>query len=223
MDHIEDRDRSRLIERFGRSYKAGQHIYAEGDDARSCFLLRQGEVRLFRHIRGEEVNLALLPTGGLFGEEALGPHHRRRSHAQATSEVTAIELDRETYNALLAGHADVAGRLNEQLVQRIELLQDQLASVMCDDPTMRVVSALLKETRGQSSEGRQVEVALSPIELASKVALNLRQTRENLERLANGGYISIRGETTLRIVDVARLDSLARLLEMQERVRSGLS
>jgi CRP-like cAMP-binding protein len=62
MDELGNEERARLYERFGRTYAAGEAIYAEGDPADLCFLVQEGRVRVFKRIRDAERSLTVLRT-----------------------------------------------------------------------------------------------------------------------------------------------------------------
>ncbi|MFZ3138837.1 MAG: cyclic nucleotide-binding domain-containing protein [Thermodesulfovibrionales bacterium] len=52
------------------SCPAGQTIIEEGDSGDSIFLIRSGSTRVFSHILGKEIELAILSAGDVFGEVA---------------------------------------------------------------------------------------------------------------------------------------------------------
>ncbi|MGZ5970568.1 MAG: cyclic nucleotide-binding domain-containing protein, partial [Polyangiales bacterium] len=61
----------RLLEKFGRKFKAGDVLFKEGEAGNEAFLLQEGRVRLLKKVRTVERSLMVLKPGDLFGESAL--------------------------------------------------------------------------------------------------------------------------------------------------------
>ena len=221
MEELGEEERSRLFERFGRTYPAGATIYSEGQGADACYLVQEGRVRLVKKIRSSERSLTVLRPGDLFGEDALLPRAVRSASAVALTELTVLALDRKTFGVLLAGNAEVANRLVGQLVRRLRDAEEQLENAMLRDHPSRVVNTLLRlaATVAATSEGYSLQI--SPLELSSRVGLDVDAVKRAVQQLRDGGYLRILDE---RII-LPYLDALRRLYEllgMKEEVRGGL-
>lgn len=211
-------DRQRLFERFGRSYAAGEMIYGEGDPADHCFLLQEGRVRLVKTIRGAERGLTVLKSGDLFGEDALLPRVERGASALALMDVQVLALDRKTFNVLLASNHEVATRFVEQLVKRLRHAEEQLENAMLRDHPSRIVNTLLRlaSVTDPSPEGHVLHI--SPLELASRVGLDVDAVKKSVQQLRDGGYLRIREERIV-LPDLEALKQLYQLLGMNDEVR----
>ncbi len=87
----------------------------EGDWGSSCFLLVAGEVDVVRTMRGKRRRLATLPPGSLVGQAALVDHSPRSASLRARGTVIAYELDRSTFERLLAKVSPLALRFQEEI------------------------------------------------------------------------------------------------------------
>lgn len=214
-------DRQRLFERFGRSYAAGETIYGEGDPADHCFLLQEGRVRLVKTIRGAERGLTVLKSGDLFGEDALLPRVERGASALALMDVQVLALDRKTFSVLLASNHEVATRFVEQLVKRIRHAEEQLENAMLRDHPSRIVNTLLRlaSVTDPGPDGHVLHI--SPLELASRVGLDVDAVKKSVQQLRDGGYLRIREERIV-LPDLEALKQLYQLLGMNDEVRGGL-
>src|SRR5829696_5973188 len=94
-------DSTRLYQRFGRPFSAGDVIFREGDPGTEAYLLEEGRVRLIKKVRGAERSLMVLKPGDLFGESALIVGAPRSSTAIALSDGLAVALDQTTLQNLL--------------------------------------------------------------------------------------------------------------------------
>jgi CRP/FNR family transcriptional regulator, cyclic AMP receptor protein len=220
MQELAEADRTRLFERYGRTYDAGAVIYGEGDTAEDCFVVEQGRVRLIKQIRGVERSLTVLRRHDLFGEDALLSNARRRATAVALSDLTVLALDRDTLAALVAGNASVALHFLKQLVGRLRQAEEQLENAMLGDHASRVVNSLVRlaETGDAGAPGHVLQV--SPLELASRVGLDVDAAKGAVQQLRDGGYLQIVDEQ-LVVPDLDALRQLYDLLGRKEEVRGG--
>ena len=218
MDELGQTERARLLDRFGRRFTAGETIYGEGEPASACFLVQEGRVRLVQHIRATERSLTVLKPGDLFGEDALLERSVRSTSAVALTDVTALALDRQTFGVMVAGNPAVAGRLMEQLVRRLRDAEEHLENVMLSDHPSRVVNTLLR-LAAESPAGAEGHVlAISPLELSSRVGLDVDAVKRAVQQLRDGGYLCIVDERIL-LPDVEALRRLYQLLGVKEEVR----
>ncbi|MFK7990579.1 MAG: Crp/Fnr family transcriptional regulator [Sandaracinaceae bacterium] len=220
MNELGDGERSRLFERFGKSFEAGTQIYAEGEPPQHCFLIQEGRVRLVKRIRSADRSLTVLRPGDLFGEDALVNPTARGATAVALTDVSVLALDRTTFGVLLSSNADVALRLVEQLVRRLRHAEEQLENAMLRDHPSRVVNTLLRlaATAEPTDEGHLLSI--SPLELSSRVGLDVDTVKRSVQQLRDGGYLRIHDERII-LPDLGALRQLYELLGMKEEVRGG--
>ncbi len=220
MSDADAADRQRLFERFGRALAAGETVYGEGQPAEECFLLHEGRVRLVKRIRGTERSLTVLRPGDLFGEDALLSRVTRSASAVALTDVRVLALDRPTFGVLLSTSPEVATRLVEQLVRRLRSAEEQLENAMLRDHPSRVVNTLLRLVAGAETTHEGYVVNVSPLELSSRVGLDVDAVKKAVQQLRDGGYIRITDERII-VPDVEALRQLYQLLGMKEDVRGG--
>lgn len=222
MQELGEAERARLVERFGRGYPAGATIYAEGDEADACFIVQEGRVRLVKRIRTTERSLTVLRPGDLFGEDALLKKAVRSASAVTLTDVTVLALDRKTFGVMLSGNAEVASRLVEQLVQRLRDAEEQLENAMLRDHPSRVVNTLLRLASQTERSQNGWVLAVSPLELSSRVGLDVDAVKRAVQQLRDGGYLRIVDEKII-LGDLEALRQLYQLLGMKEEVRGGFS
>ncbi len=209
---------ARLLERFGRRFAAGEVLFREGEPGQEAFLLHEGRVRLLKRVRTVERSLVVLKPGDLFGESALIPGSARSSSAVALSEGVALALAESTFRALLQNNAAIASRVLQQLVRRLRELEDQIEFTMIRDTQSKVVSALLK--LASASTGTGGAVVVSPLELSSRVGLDVDTVKRTVQQLRDGEYVRIADEK-LEIPDVEALRKLYGLLGVKDELRGN--
>jgi len=102
-----------------RSYEVGDIIVTEGEHGSSLFLMVGGKVKVFtRTDDGRNLQLAELGPGDFFGEVSLLSDKPRTATITARTQVTAIELDRESIDRIAANHPEVRTVLEDFYEQR---------------------------------------------------------------------------------------------------------
>jgi CRP-like cAMP-binding protein len=206
-DDLGAAERARLVARYGRTFLAGEAIFREGEPAQDAFLLQDGRVRLLKRVRLIERSLMVLKPGDLFGESALLDAAARNSTAVALTDGVALALDQGTFRSLLVNYPSVAVRVMEQLVRRVRDAEDQIEIMLLRDAQYKIVSALLKLAQRADAKGMGAELAVSPVELATRVGLDVDTVKRNVARLREQNYVRIVGER----IEIPDLDALRRL------------
>jgi len=199
-------------------------IFREGEPGTEAYLLEEGRVRLIKKIRGSERSWMVLKPGDLFGESALLANPRaggepRASTAIALQASSMLALDHTTLQNLLENHPVVASRIVQQLARRLRDAEDQIEILMLTDPQSKVVSALIKlAERSPPASSGAIAFGLSPMELASRVGLDVETVKHAVQKLREGQYVRV-SEERLEVPDLDALQRLYGLLGMKDDLR----
>lgn len=98
-----------------RSYKAGEVVFAEGEQGDSLHIIRSGGVALSRTISGEEVLVAQVRGGKRIGDMALMGDPTRRETARATVALETIEVRRPEFIELVRRDEDQIRKLQKSV------------------------------------------------------------------------------------------------------------
>src|SRR5205823_13607860 len=105
--------------------------------------------------------------------------------------------------------------------RRVRDAEDQIEIMLLRDTQSKIVSALLKLARAPR-DARDVnagaELAITPVELSSRVGLDVDTVKRAVQRLREQGYVKITGER-LELPDVEALRKLYALLGTKEELR----
>jgi CRP-like cAMP-binding protein len=204
-----------LLEQWGRPFAQGEFLFREGEPAVEAYLVHQGRVRLLKRVRMVERSLSVLKGGDLLGESAFLTDAVRTSTAVALSDGIAIVLDRVGLRQIVERFPLISERILTQLVRRLRDAEDQIEVLMLRDTQSKVVSALLKMARGVEGP---TELSLSPVELSSRVGLDIETVKRAVQRLRDQQYLRIVGER-VEIPDLEALRRLYGLLGSKEELR----
>ncbi len=204
-----------LLERYGRPFAQGEVLFREGDPASAAYLLQSGRIRLLKRVRLVERSLSVLRAGDLFGEGALLDGAVRSSTAVALREGVALVLDRSALREIVERIPSLSERILTQLVRRLRDAEDQIEVLMLRDTQSKVISALLKMARASSGPA---DLSVSPVELSSRVGLDVETVKRAVQRLRDQQYLRIVGER-VEIPDLEALRRLYGLLGSKEELR----
>jgi CRP-like cAMP-binding protein len=157
----------------------------------------------------------VLRAGDLFGEAALVEGALRSSTAIALTDGTALVLDRTALRHVVEQFPALSERILALLVRRLQDAEDQIEVLMHRDTQSKVISALLKMAKGASGPA---ELSMSPVELSSRVGLDVEVVKRTVQRLREQQYLRISGER-IEIPDVEALRKLYGLLGSKEDLR----
>lgn len=223
MQDFGDAERERLLARFGRTFKKGDVLFREGEEAVEAYLLQEGSVRLVKRVRTVERSLMVLKPNDLFGETALVDGSVRTSTAVALTDGASLALDPATFRRMLEANPPIALRLVQQLVRRLSDAEDQIEIMMLRDSQAKIVSALLKLARGmRDPASRSCVLSVSPMDLSGRVGIDVDTVKRGVQQLREGRYIRIVDER-LEIQDIEALTRLYSLLTLKDEIRGSHS
>jgi CRP-like cAMP-binding protein len=215
LDEAGDAPNRLLLEQYGRAFGQGEILFREGDVATDAYLLHSGRIRLLKRVRMVERSLSILRTGDLFGEGALLDGVMRSSTAVALSEGIALKLDKAALRQIVERFPGLSERILTQLVRRLRDAEDQIEVLMLRDTQSKVISALLKMARATSGPA---DLTVSPVELSSRVGLDVETVKRAVQRLRDQQYLKIVGER-VEIPDLEALRRLYGLLGSKEELK----
>lgn len=214
-------DREQLLSRFGRSFPAGTVLFRDADPADLAYLLQSGRVRLFKQVGAMERSLRVVRAGELFGESALRPGAVRRTTAVALDDITTIAVDHAAFQQILGSHPNIGASVLQQLLVRLRDAEDQIETLMMRDHQSKVVVALTKLVQREmalGSEDAQISLQISPLELATRVGLDVDDVKRVVAQLREGGYVRIQDER-VEVADLDTLRELYSLLSLKDQLR----
>ena len=102
------------------SCSAGQTIIEEGDSGDSIFLIRSGSTRVFSHILGKEIELAILSAGDVFGEVAFLTGRPRTASVVALDNTEIFEFNKLLLEEIFEKYPDVLKKLHDFYECRVQ-------------------------------------------------------------------------------------------------------
>jgi CRP-like cAMP-binding protein len=216
----QSKNAGRLFERFGRSYSGGEIIFAEDDESSEVFMIIDGRVRMIKRVRLVERDITILKPGDIFGEAALVRGHRHPASAVSLGECKVLAFEVDDFETLLRDQPEIALKLVGQLVRRLQASEERIENMMLRDSQSKIVNTLIKLAQVTQPEGGRTMLNISPIELSSRIGLDVDSVKRGILQLKENRYIGIVGEK-LEVYDVESLRKLYRLMGMKEELKKS--
>jgi CRP-like cAMP-binding protein len=104
---------------LGKLYQDGETIICEGETGNCMYAIQGGQVEVLLGKGDEEVCVAVLGEGDVFGEMALFEKEVRSATVRARGEVRVLTLDKRTFLRRIHEDPSLAFRILEKMSQRI--------------------------------------------------------------------------------------------------------
>lgn len=133
----------RRADEFNRTYPKDAMIFSEGQPGEELYIIQRGSVKIVKIVDNNEVLLAVLKQGDIFGEMALLESKPRSASAIAYEDCTVLAVNRENFERMVGSQPQIITRLTQLLAERIWFIYKQLANTLISDPLGRMYDALL--------------------------------------------------------------------------------
>ena len=125
-----------------RSYTKNSIIFCEGEPGDELFIIQKGTVKIVKITENNEVLLAVLKTGDIFGEMALLESKPRAAGAVAYEDCQLMAVNRENFQQMIKAQPQLIARLTTLLAERIWFIYKQLTNTLINDPLGRMYDML---------------------------------------------------------------------------------
>lgn len=180
----------------------GSHLFKEGEPAVAAYLIRGGQVDLYRVHSGRRRVVARVGPGSVIGDIAMFGEGTYMSSARAVSQVTAYRFERETLIPELAKHPALCLRWLVAGLRQLENTQRRIVHLMHKTVLAQVADLLVEE-----SSKNHTDVELSQAAIATLLGSSRQTVNEAIGALREMGAI----KTSYRMIAVIDPEKLARV------------
>jgi CRP-like cAMP-binding protein len=209
------------LERVGRhalrvKLDEGQWLFSQGDPAERFYLVRKGQIRLFRlSPEGTEKVIEIVSPGQTFAEALMFLNAPRYPVCAAALEAAElIALDARDFAAMLRDSVDTCFLLLGALSQRLRGLIGEIDNLTLHTATSRVARYLLAKL---PSDRRALELDVRKGVLASRLSVKPETFSRVIKNLSEEGVIEVHG-SHFTVLDRRALEEIGDLANTQELV-----
>lgn len=206
---------------FTREYPRGALIFRDGDAGHDMYVIQSGKVRIAKTVRGVDTTLGILGSGEFFGEMSILNNKPRSATATVAEDAKLMVISPKMFETMLRENTEIAVRMIKKLSARLEEADEQIATLLLQDASSRVVHALLNLSKHEvendpAGQSKTVRLGITVQDLSGKVGLDTTAVTIILQKLLRGNLIEM-SDQSLLIHDTDKMRGFLNFLEMKEK------
>ncbi len=192
-------------------FKAGQEIFAYGDESQGLYAVVEGCVSVSRYRQdGKEALLTLIDPANWFGEITLFDKQKRTHRASAIGESTLLYLDGQSLEKLLTQHPQYWQEFGLLLTHKMRVLMDMAEDLAVCSTAQRVAKrlVLIAENYGMWTDRSRRMIDTPQEQLAMMLFMTRQTINQVLKELARQQLIKLH-YGAIEILDLEGLKKFA--------------
>lgn len=194
------------------SYRRGQHVFREDDDANQVFYLHEGMTRIYRLSPDGDLTVYWFCIAGeLFGAGGITGCRNQAVNSQAITKSTVYVMLRPVFEQMLTLHPKIAYNALKLMGARLRLACDTIVDMRSQKTNTRVALALLRLSHNcgvHVGNAVKIDAPITHQEIANMVGACRQTVTEVLRELEGNGLVRQEGRQLL-ITNVAALNAFA--------------
>ena len=213
-------NQNEIFQKYGRSFAAGEKIFAEGEIGAEMFIIQTGKVRISKRSADIEKTLVVLEDGDFFGEMAVIDKGPRSASATAVEETKCIALNEELFEQQMQNNARIVKKILKNMSARLRDANKQIENLLIRDANSRVAHTLLHLAHKNGGKpGVEIKIDNLTVEELGKLVGMPNETPKIVEILGKMEQVRITYMENNKIViaSLENLEKFIRYLEMKEQ------
>ena len=195
-----------------KEYAKGELILMEGESYDNLVIINQGQVKAFRNTNeGKEQILYIFSEGDFFGERNILQEQESAYHVEALEKTKICMINKKDFQTLLHELPEIGIKIIDELLNRIEGLEDTIQNMGTKNVDVRINAVLLEFANkyGKNKErGLEIDLPLSREGIANYIGLTRETVSRKLNLLQEEGIIEMLGNKKIILLDRHALEVL---------------
>jgi CRP/FNR family transcriptional regulator len=128
---------------FNRQYEDNEIIFLEHEPGDELYIIQKGKIKITKIVDNNEVMLAMLKPGDIFGEMAILENKPRSATVLSSGDSVLLAVNKANFEAMVQKNPQLGTRLITLLSERIWKAYRQLANILITNPLGRLFDTLL--------------------------------------------------------------------------------
>jgi len=181
-------------------YPKNNLLFAEGESGHNLYIIQSGSVKITKIVNNQEVVLAVLNKGDIFGEMAILEDKPRAATAEIYEDSTLLAVNRANFADLISAQPDMVVKMATLMSERIWHLYRQLANTLIEDPLGRIYDALiiqLEKNRIDLSSKDAYQCGFGFDELAGMAGISKLESKELYTKILSAKKVTLKDDKIL--------------------------
>ncbi len=214
----------KVPEDFNRTYPKNTMIFSEAEPGTELYIIQRGVVKITKIVEDNEVLLAMLKAGDIFGEMALLENKPRSASAIANEDCSLMAVNKTNFERMVRTQAQLITRLTILLAERLWFIYKQLANTLIGDPLGRLYDALhlqLERARIPIASGGKYTFQFGPRELLNFVGLSSDKGNPIVRKMFENKKVALVDNkiSTTDVEEIQKQSEYYKKMEKIERAR----
>ncbi len=207
--NLTDEEKARIVDLIKvEKVKKGDFIYSAGDREHALYVVHQGKVKLSRvNKEGNEQVIRVLNPGDFMGERALFSNEAAQDYATSMEDCHLCVISAKALKEHMLKYPTTMFSVMQELSGRLEKAEAVIESTNLLPVDERIALSLLN----LSSKFNMVKLPYSKGDWASLLGMKRETLSRKLRYFKENGYINLKGQRIIYILDRAYFEKLANL------------
>ncbi len=215
--HLKDDQFSHRQQGFNRRYRDNEILFLEHEPGEELYIIQKGKIKITKIVDNNEVLLAVLKPGDIFGEMAILENKPRSASAISFGEGEVLAVSKDNFGLMVQRNPQLGTKLITLLSERIWKAYRQLANILISDPVGRMMDMLLtvvEENRVPIQRNAGHTFEFGPEELVKMVGIPPDQGNMLVQKLFENKKFKLQD----RKIIVTDLEELAKQTEFYKKM-----
>lgn len=207
-----------------RVYKREAMVFCECQLGAELYIIQKGHVKITKILNDNEVLLAVLKEGDMFGEMALLENKPRSASAIVTEEgCQLLAVNRQNFNHMVATQPQLIARLTTTFADRIWAMYKQLANTLIKDPIEKMYDMLaiqLEKSRIKPTKNKSHTFNFGPTELINMCGIPKDEVTDVIIKFLKQPIVRCDG-TKISITDEMELSKQAAYFKKMQEIEKS--
>ena len=174
-----------------RSYKKDTMIFSESQSGSDMFIIQDGVVSISKVVDGNEVTLAMLKRGDMFGEMALLENKPRSASAIAHEDCRLMVVNRQNFDQMVGTQPQLISRLTTMLSERLWSMYRHLDNACLRDYQHKMIDMLALQLEKNRKYSGPYQSDISVMDLATMCVIPQHHVYSVTNEFQSNGKVKI--------------------------------
>ena len=208
---------------FTRAYPKDTMVFCENMPGKEMYIIQKGSIKIAKIVNDNEVLLAVLKQGDMFGEMSLIEAKPRAASAIAFEDAVLLAVNKENFVRMIKTQPQIIARLTTTFADRIWIVYRQLGTTLLSDPIGRMYDALLiqlERARVPIRSGEPYTFDFGIKELINIVGLPMAEGNQVVRDLLKNNKVKT-VDNRIYATDIEEIDKQAKYYRKMERIEKS--
>ena len=210
-------------EEFNRVYPKNTMIFSESQPGQELYIIQKGSVKITKIVNNNEVLLAVLKPGDIFGEMSLLENKPRSASAIAFEDATLLAVNKANFQGMVTKQPQIITKLTQLLAERIWFIYKQLANTQLSAPLGRLYDYLLihlEKNRVPINTGEAYTFDFGPKELINMVGFPPQDGNAVIKQLFENKRFKLI-DNKIHTTDLDEIEKQAKYYRKMEKIEKA--